>query len=64
MAVIGWFAAHQFNSYRDRVTKRRELRIQYLLEAYRRLEAAANRPDKTEGQTLAFESARSPIYSY
>jgi hypothetical protein len=30
---------------RDQANKRRDLRIQYLLEAYRRLENAANRPD-------------------
>ncbi len=61
VAVVGWFTAHQFNSYRDRVNKRRELRIQYLLEAYRRLESAANRPNKTEKQALAFESAVADI---
>lgn len=61
VAVVGWFMAHQFNSYRDRVNKRRELRIQYLLEAYRRLESAANRPNKTEKQALDFESAVADI---
>ena len=61
VAVVGWFAGHQFNVYRDRITKRRDLRIQYLLEAYRRLESAANRPDKTEAQALDFESAVADI---
>jgi hypothetical protein len=57
VAVVGWFAAHQFNVYRDRQNKRRDLRVQFLLEAYRRLESVANREKKTEEQMLAFESA-------
>lgn len=61
VAVVGWFAAHQFNVYRDRINKRHDLRVQYLLEAYRRLESAANRPNKTEEQLLAFESAVADI---
>ena len=61
VAVVGWFAAHQFNVYRDRQNKRRDLRVQFLLDAYRRLESAANRPMKTEEQTLAFESAVADI---
>ena len=61
VAVLGWFAAHQFNVYRDRQNKRRDLRIQYLLEAYRRLEGVANRSKKSEEQALAFESAIADI---
>lgn len=61
VAVLGWFVGHQFNVYRDRQNKRRELRIQFLLEAYRRLESAANREGKTEEQMLAFESAVADI---
>ena len=60
VAVIGWFVAHQFNVFRDRQNKRRDLIIQYLLEAYRRLEAAANR-EKTDEQAAAFESAIADI---
>lgn len=61
VAVIGWFAAHQFNVYRDRQNKRRDLRVDFLLDAYRRLESAANRDEKTEAQKLAFESAVADI---
>ena len=60
VAVIGWFVAHQFNVYRDRRNKRRDMIVQYLLEAYRRLESAANR-EKTEEQASAFESAIADI---
>ena len=61
IAVLGWFIAHQFNAYRDRVNKKRELRIQYLLEAYRRLESVINRPTQTEEQKLRYESAMADI---
>ena len=61
IAVAGWFVLHRFNVRRDRDNKRRELIIAYLLEAYRRMEAAANREDKTEDQAIAFESALADI---
>ena len=60
VAVIGWFIAHRFNVYRDRRNKSHDMIIQYLLEAYRRLEAAANR-EKVEEQAAAFESAIADI---
>ena len=61
IAVVGWLAGHQFNVYRDRQNKRRDLRIQFLLDAYRRLESTANRETKTEEQKLSFESAVADI---
>jgi hypothetical protein len=45
LAVAGWYAVHRLSVNRDQENKRRELRIQYLLEAYRRLESASNRRD-------------------
>lgn len=60
VGVVGWFAAHSFNVFRDRNIKRRDMIVQYRLEAYRRLESAANR-DKSEEQALAFESAVADI---
>ena len=45
LAVAGWFAVHRLSMNRDQENKRRELRIQYLLEAYRRLENSSNRRD-------------------
>jgi hypothetical protein len=61
VAVLGWVIAHGLNVARDRSNKRRELITAYLLEAYRRLEAAANREEKTEDQAVAFESAIADI---
>jgi hypothetical protein len=61
IAVLGWYMAHRFNTARDRINKRHDMITQYLLEAYRRLEMAANREDKTEEQAIAFESALADI---
>ncbi len=61
IALAGWFAAYQFNAIRDRQNKRRELRIQYLLEAYRRIESCANKPDAGRQEQENFESAVADI---
>ena len=48
VAVIGWFFAHRLAAARDRENKRREQRIHYLVEAFRRLATVGNRPDLSE----------------
>lgn len=62
VVVVGWWIVHWLNVHRDTLAKRRELRVQYLLEAYRRLEAASYRTssDLPEAQR-AFESAVADI---
>jgi len=45
LAVAGWYAVHRLSMNRDQESKRRDLRIQYLLEAYRRLGNSSNRRD-------------------
>ncbi|HUW12914.1 MAG TPA: hypothetical protein VM537_24520 [Anaerolineae bacterium] len=44
IAVAGWVVGYYSGSARDREAKRREIRVQYLIEAYRRLEYATDRP--------------------
>lgn len=61
VAVVGWYIAHVLNAARDRTNRRHDMITQYLLEAYRRLEMAANREEKTEEQAIAFESAIADI---
>lgn len=56
VAVAGWYAAHRLSARRDLANKRRELRVQYLIEAYRRLEFAGNRPLSRE-LAIDFERA-------
>jgi hypothetical protein len=61
VAVAGWFTAHWFNAARDLANKRHEMISAYLLEAYRRLEMAANREHVTDEQAIGFESAIADI---
>jgi len=45
VTITGWFFAHRLASARDRANKLRDLRVEYLIEAWRRLEGASNRQD-------------------
>jgi hypothetical protein len=62
IAMLGWIVAHHFNVRRDQQNKRREIRVGYLIEAYRQLEAGTNRGsiDGTE-YGRGFESAIADI---
>ena len=44
VVLVGWFVGHWLNVQRDQANKKTELRVQYLIEAYRRLEYIADRP--------------------
>ena len=48
VATVGWFMVHVLSSRRDRLNKRHEQRIGYLIEAYRRLESCTNRREKLD----------------
>jgi hypothetical protein len=50
VALFGGWAGHYLSMRRDLTGERRKLRVSYLLEAYRRLEGAANRDDPNEHQ--------------
>lgn len=56
----GWYAVHRLSTQRDVANKRRELRVQYLIEAYRRLEFAGNRSLNKES-AVDFERAVADI---
>jgi hypothetical protein len=43
VVIIGWYVVHCFSMARDVANKQRELQVQYLIEAYRRLEYVSNR---------------------
>ncbi len=60
VAIVGWYVVHRFSVSRDVANKRRELRVQYLIEAYRRLEFAGNRP-LTKDVAVEFERAVADI---
>lgn len=48
LAIVGWFVGHHFTSKRDRQNKQRDIRITYLVQAYRDLGMAAARPPNSE----------------
>jgi hypothetical protein len=43
VAIVSWFVGSWLSVRRDRANKRRDLRVQYLIEAYRCLAVGANR---------------------
>jgi hypothetical protein len=57
LSVAGWFIGYLTTVRRDRLSKRRDSRTQYLLDAYRRLESAANRREPNEEHKTALESS-------
>jgi hypothetical protein len=46
--IIGWGIAHWFTSKRDHKNKKREIRLEYLINAYRSIGAAAARNPNSE----------------
>ena len=61
LALVGWFVVHGLNSRRDLANQRRQLKTQYLIEAFRRVEAAAHRDRKLPEDIRGFESAMADI---
>lgn len=61
VAILGWGVSHYLSVSKDQKVKQRDMRIQFLLEAYRRLEAAANRPESGKEEQDKFESALADI---
>jgi hypothetical protein len=59
VAICGWFVVHALNIKRERISKQKEQRILYLIEAYRRLESCAHRGDELDISKL--ESAVADI---
>lgn len=58
LIIVGWFAVNWLTSKREFNNKRREIRIQYLIETYRSIASAANRQETiTDSQKLKIEAA-------
>lgn len=60
LAISGWIVGHKLNAERDLQNKRVELRIKYLLEAYRKLESSVETEITRENLNI-LESAISDI---
>lgn len=43
ITIVGWYVLHKSGQKRDLKNKRKDLRITYLIEAWKKLEYAANR---------------------
>lgn len=57
LSIVGWVVGYTTTIRRDRIAKRRDLRTQYLLEAYRQLEGASNRVQPSDDDEKALERA-------
>jgi hypothetical protein len=44
IVAMGWRVTHRYEMERGRAAKRRELKVQYLIDAFRQLESVSNRP--------------------
>ncbi len=60
LALSGWWLSYWLAVRKDRLAKKRDLRTQYLLDAYRTLESASNR-NMTPENARALESAVADI---
>ena len=62
VVIVGWIVAHRLTAARDQRNKRRDIRLSFLLEAYRRLEASSSRgPIHDSKYADGFESAIADI---
>jgi len=52
VAVLGWIVAHYFTSKRELKNKQREIKVEYLIEAYQKLENCIQRQPKAVGKDL------------
>jgi hypothetical protein len=57
VAVVSWFIGSWLAVRRDRANKRRDLRVQYLIEAYRRLATATERKETNAEHFADLDSA-------
>lgn len=60
VAVIGWWVLHNFSISRDRSKQRHDLKIRYLIDVYRALEAASH-CELTPEKAKTLENAISDI---
>ena len=57
VAVVSWFIGSSLAVRRDRANKRRDLRVQYLIDAYRRLATATERKETDAAYFADLDSA-------
>jgi hypothetical protein len=52
ITIIGWIIVYFLDKKRDEKNKRKEIRVNYLIEAWRLLESASNREDNKLNKNL------------
>jgi len=52
LTIIGWGVAYLFSKKRDEANKRKEIRVSYLIDAWRLLESASNRDDNSLNKNI------------
>lgn len=58
LVILGWFVANFMASKRELQSKKRDIRISYLIEAYRAIASSANRgPATSDEQKYSIERA-------
>jgi hypothetical protein len=57
VAIVSWFMGSWLSVKRDRANKRRDLRVQYLIEAYRCLATATERKETNADYFAVLDSA-------
>ena len=57
VANVSWFTGSWLSVRRDRANKRRDLRVQYLIDAYRRLATATERKETDASYFADLDSA-------
>lgn len=60
-AIAGWLIGHWLNARRNQANRRSNIRVRFLLEAYRKLERSSNRASNSEFQVHDIESAIADI---
>ena len=63
IVITGWLIAHLLTQHRERTKKRQDKRVEYLITAYRNLEASAN-CDSTPEIDKRIESAIADIHLF
>jgi hypothetical protein len=52
IVIIGWFVVYFLSKRQDAINKRRDIRIQYLIDAWRLIEEASHREDSKLNKNL------------
>lgn len=65
VALGGLLAVHRFNAWRDMINHKRQLKTNYLIDAFRKLANASNRlPENSSNYSLDLEAAITDIYLF